>query len=151
MRQPVCTTQGDTRYDATANPYFIKCCVVCSTTLSHVIDYMESVVVYDISRRARGSTFILHSFIHSSMALQPFVGPWPLLQFRNLFYIDGRTPWKRDQPVAWTLPTHRTTQTQNKRTHTHTHTHTHTQRHPCLEWDSNTRPERLSERRQFMP
>jgi hypothetical protein len=24
-------------------------------------------------------------FIHSSMALQPFVGPWPLLQFRNLF------------------------------------------------------------------
>jgi hypothetical protein len=25
------------------------------------------------------------SFIHSSMALQPFVGPWPLLQFRNLF------------------------------------------------------------------
>jgi hypothetical protein len=25
------------------------------------------------------------SFIHSSMALQPFVGSWPLLQFRNLF------------------------------------------------------------------
>jgi hypothetical protein len=24
------------------------------------------------------------------MALQPFVGPWPLLQFRNLFYTDGR-------------------------------------------------------------
>jgi hypothetical protein len=23
--------------------------------------------------------------IHSSMALQPFVGPWPLLQFRNPF------------------------------------------------------------------
>jgi hypothetical protein len=27
------------------------------------------------------------------MALQPFVGPWHLLQFRNLFYTDGRTPW----------------------------------------------------------
>jgi hypothetical protein len=27
----------------------------------------------------------IHSFIHPSMALQPFVGPWPLLQFRNLF------------------------------------------------------------------
>jgi hypothetical protein len=27
---------------------------------------------------------IIH--FHSSMALQPFVGPWPLLQFRNLFY-----------------------------------------------------------------
>jgi hypothetical protein len=27
----------------------------------------------------------IHSFIHSSMDLQPFVGPWPLLQFRNIF------------------------------------------------------------------
>jgi hypothetical protein len=25
------------------------------------------------------------SFIHSSVALQPFVGPWPLFQFLNLF------------------------------------------------------------------
>jgi hypothetical protein len=25
-------------------------------------------------------------FIHSSMALQPFVGPWPLFQFRNPVY-----------------------------------------------------------------
>jgi hypothetical protein len=32
------------------------------------------------------------NFIHSSVALQPFVGPWPRLQFRNLFYTDGRTP-----------------------------------------------------------
>jgi hypothetical protein len=60
----------------------------------------------------------IHSFIHSSMALQPFVGPWPLLQFRNLFYTDGRTRWTSDQPVARPLPTHRTTQTQNKRTET---------------------------------
>jgi hypothetical protein len=52
------------------------------------------------------------------MALQPFVGPWPLLQFHNLFYTDGRTPWTSDQPVARPLPTHRTTQTQNKRTWT---------------------------------
>jgi hypothetical protein len=41
------------------------------------------------------------------MALQPFVGPWPLLQFRNLFYTVGRTPWTEDQPVARPLPTHR--------------------------------------------
>jgi hypothetical protein len=28
------------------------------------------------------------------MALQPFVGPWPLSQFRNLFFFtDGITPW----------------------------------------------------------
>jgi hypothetical protein len=54
------------------------------------------------------------------MALQPFVGLWPLLQFRNLFYTDGRTPWTGDQPVARPLPTQRTTQTQNKRIYKHT-------------------------------
>jgi hypothetical protein len=67
---------------------------------------------------------LFRSSIHSSMALQPFDGPWPLLQFRNLFYTDGMTPWTGDQPLARPLPTHRTTQTQNKRAH----------RHPCLEW-----------------
>jgi hypothetical protein len=61
------------------------------------------------------------SFIHPSMALQPFVGPWPLLQFRNHFYTDGRTPWTSDQPVARPLPIHRTAQTQNKYTHTDVH------------------------------
>jgi hypothetical protein len=35
-------------------------------------------------------------FIHSSVALQPLVGPWPLLQFRELSYTDGRTPWTSD-------------------------------------------------------
>jgi hypothetical protein len=83
----------------------------------------------------------MNSFIHSSMALQSFVGPWHLLQFRNLFYTDGRTPWTSDQPVARSLPTHRTTQTQKKGTH----------KHPCLEWVSNPRSKRSSERRQFMP
>jgi hypothetical protein len=38
-------------------------------------------------------------------------------------------------------PSHTTTQTQNKRT----------QKHPCLEWDSNPRSQRSSERRHFMP
>jgi hypothetical protein len=51
------------------------------------------------------------------MAPQPFVRPWPLLLFRNLFYTEGRTPWTGDQTVARLLPTHRITQTQNKRTH----------------------------------
>jgi hypothetical protein len=61
--------------------------------------------------------FIIHLHIHSSMALQPFVGLWPLLQFRYLFYTDGRTPWTSDQLVARPLPTHRTTKTQ-KNAHT---------------------------------
>jgi hypothetical protein len=74
------------------------------------------------------------------MALQPFIGPWPLVQFRNLFSTDGMTPLTGDQPVARLLPTHRTTETQNKRTH----------RHSCLEWDLNPRSQRSRERRQFM-
>jgi hypothetical protein len=77
----------------------------------------------------------IHSSNRSSTALQPFVGTWPLLQFRNLFYTDGRTPWTSDQPVARPLPTHRKTPTRNKRTH----------RHPCLEWDSNPRSQLSSE------
>jgi hypothetical protein len=48
-------------------------------------------------------------FIYSSMALQPFVGNWSFLQFRNLFYTDDRTPCMSDQPVARPLPTQRTT------------------------------------------
>jgi hypothetical protein len=52
------------------------------------------------------------SFIHSSMSVQPFVGPWPLFQFRNPKRV-GRTPRTGDQPVARPLPTHRTAQTQN--------------------------------------
>jgi hypothetical protein len=46
------------------------------------------------------------------MALQPFVGSWLLLQFRNPFYTDDRTPWTSDQSVARPLPTHGTTETQ---------------------------------------
>jgi hypothetical protein len=64
------------------------------------------------------------------MALQHFIGPWPLLQFLDPIHsrydsLDG------DQPVARPLFTHRTTQTQNKRTQ---------YRHPCLEWDSTHDP-----------
>jgi hypothetical protein len=44
-------------------------------------------------------------------------GPWPLLQFLNLYTV-GRTPWTGDRPVARPLPTHRATQTHNKHTQT---------------------------------
>jgi hypothetical protein len=80
-------------------------------------------------------------FIHSSIALQHFVGPWPLLQFLNLCYTDGRTPWTSDQPLSRPLPKYRTTETQNKPT----------RRHLCLELDSNPRSQCSSGRRQFMP
>jgi hypothetical protein len=47
------------------------------------------------------------------MALQPFVGPWPFLQFRNLFYTDGRTPWDK-----WTARRQAATYTQDNTTQT---------------------------------
>jgi hypothetical protein len=50
------------------------------------------------------------------MALQPFVGPWPLFFSSVILYIFRRTPPTRDQQVARPLPTYRTTQTQNKST-----------------------------------
>jgi hypothetical protein len=81
--------------------------------------------------------YIKHSFIIGTTV---FVGPWPLLQFPNLFYTDERTPWTSDQPVARPLPTHRTTQTK-KRTH----------KHPCLERDLNPRSQCSREGRQYMP
>jgi hypothetical protein len=51
------------------------------------------------------------------MALQPFVGPWPLFQFLDLYTV-GRTPWTENHPVSRPLLIHRTAQTQNKRTQT---------------------------------
>jgi hypothetical protein len=55
-----------------------------------------------------------------------------MLRFTSvcLFKIFGRTSWTSDQPVARSL--------------------SNTHRHSCLEWDSNPRSQRSSERRQFM-
>jgi hypothetical protein len=75
------------------------------------------------------------------MALQPLLGPDHFFSSVFIFYTDGRTPWTSYKTVTRPLPTHRTTQTHNEHIH----------RHPCLEWDSNPRSQRLSERRQSMP
>jgi hypothetical protein len=53
-----------------------------------------------------------------STALPAHSGPRPLIQFRNHFFTDGRTPCTSDQPAPRPLPTHTTTQTQKKRTYT---------------------------------
>jgi hypothetical protein len=52
------------------------------------------------------------------MALQPFVGPWSLLQFRNLFYTVGRTPWTSQHPLQGRY-LHTGQRIQNKRTDIH--------------------------------
>jgi hypothetical protein len=113
----------------------------CSLDSQDDLKWLVHETLWEVGFRCHPIKQSIAVSIHSSMALQTFVGPWPLLQFRNHFYTDGRTPRTSDQPVAVPLRTHRTTQTQNKRTH----------RHPCLEWDSNSRFQRSSERRQSMP
>jgi hypothetical protein len=80
--------------------------------------------------------FFTHSFVHSPMALQPFIVPWSLLQFHNLFYTVGRNPWTGDQPVARPVPTHRI----------NAHANIH-----VFEWDLSPRSQLSSERRQSMP
>jgi hypothetical protein len=72
-------------------------------------------------------------FIHQWL-YSPLLGPGLFFSFVIFFYKVGTTPWTSDQLVVRPLPTHRTTQTQKKRTH----------RHPCLEWDSNSRSQHSS-------
>jgi hypothetical protein len=50
------------------------------------------------------------------MALQPFVGPWPLLQFLDPIHIRYDSFNGGSACREASLPTHRTTQTQNKHT-----------------------------------
>jgi hypothetical protein len=47
----------------------------------------------------------------------PLLDPGRFFSFLILYTV-GNTPWTRDQPVAMSLPTYRTTQTHNKRTQT---------------------------------
>jgi hypothetical protein len=53
--------------------------VECNVVMNAFGKYLRRWVNY------RCCTVKFRSFIHSSVALQPFVGPWPLLQFRNHF------------------------------------------------------------------
>jgi hypothetical protein len=53
----------------------------------------------------RSSQGSLQITICLSMALQLFVGTWPLFSFLFLYTVGG-TPWTGDQPVARLLPAH---------------------------------------------
>jgi hypothetical protein len=75
---------------------------------------------------------------HLSMALQPFVGLSPLFSF--LIYTQSAGLLGR-----------RISQSKNLYLYTEQHRHRiSAHRHPCLEWDSNPRPQCSSGRRQFM-
>jgi hypothetical protein len=97
-----------------------------------------------ISTTTQFNNFPKYSSLHLLLLLwlySPLLGLDRFFSFLILCTV-GRTPWMGDQPVTRPLPAHRTTQTQNKRTR---------YRHTCLEWVSNSRSQRSSERRQFMP
>jgi hypothetical protein len=81
------------------NLYLHDCFYVWSYYLSSAVRYVEQYVLF---------------FKHSSMALQLFVGPWPLFQFRNPIY-------SRYHSLDRGPDRHRTTQTQ-----------INAHRHPCL-------------------
>jgi hypothetical protein len=79
----------------------------------------------------------IHSFLHSSMTLQTFLGPWPLFQFRDPIHsrqdsLDGGSA--RCKAVTYAEHKQRI----------------NAQRHPGLEWDSNPRSQCSSEGRQCM-
>jgi hypothetical protein len=71
------------------------------------------------------------------MALHSFVGPWPLLQFRNLFFFTQTVGHLRRMISP------------SQGCYLNAGQHAH--RHPCLDWDSNPRSQCSSRRRQFMP
>jgi hypothetical protein len=81
----------------------------------------------------RQDSELVSLFLFSNGSSSPFRAQAPY-SVPQSFFRDGRNPWMNDQPVASPPPKHRTTQTQNIRTH----------RHPCLEWNSNPRSQRLS-------
>jgi hypothetical protein len=65
-----------------------KLAAICEPTVYRKFGSLEISQPYMLSWPVTGIAFPFHS----SMALQPFVGPWPILQLRTLFYIDSRTP-----------------------------------------------------------
>jgi hypothetical protein len=73
-----------------------------------------SILCSSVSRDISISLIHSHSF---TRLYSPLLGTGRFFSFVNLCPVGG-TPWTGDQPVARSLPIHRTTQTQNKHTQT---------------------------------
>jgi hypothetical protein len=80
------------------------------TLIVIIKDYTETLFVF--LRNTLGERLLSFCL---SVALQPFVGLWPLFSFL-IFYIICRTPWTGDQSIAMLLPAYRGQHKQNKRT-----------------------------------
>jgi hypothetical protein len=101
------------------------------------------------------ATFLFHTFpsllfcdhplirryiIYLSMALQAFVGSWPLVKFLELFTQSVCLLGRGISP------------SQGRYLHTGQHKHRiNAHRHQCLKWDSKPRFQYARKRRQFMP
>jgi hypothetical protein len=96
--------------------------------ISHTLSVVQFLfTILHLILRSVHNSFI--SFIHSSMALQPFVGPWPLFSFVIFFTQTVVLLGRVNSP------------SQGRYLHTGQHKH----RHPSLEWDWNPRSQRSSE------
>jgi hypothetical protein len=80
-------------------------------------------IFLDVAQYLTRSRILDYYFIHQWL-YSPFVGPWPILQFRDLFtQTVGLLERVTSPSQDFYLYIQRTTQTQNKLTH----------KHPCLE------------------
>jgi hypothetical protein len=93
---------------------------------------------YIINTKFLGFIFnIFSALISFCLWLYSTCGRWPLFQFLTLIlYTVGRAPWTRDQLVSRSLPN------PNR---------INANRYPCLEWNSNPRPQCSSGWRRIMP
>jgi hypothetical protein len=104
-------------------PYSLRC-ICISISVSQNLIYLSIYL---------SSVYLVY------MALQSFVGPWPLFQFLNLHTL-GSTSWKRVSPLY------------GRYLYREHHKHRiNAHRHIFFEWDSNPWSQRSSERRQFTP
>jgi hypothetical protein len=88
------------------------------TNLGHML--MTAIFIFTEVRTIKSLSLCL------SMLLQPFVGPWPLIQFRNHF---SQTVGLLGRVIS---------PSQGRYLHTKQHKHRiNAHRHSCLEWDSN--------------
>jgi hypothetical protein len=102
--------------------------VMCSSKYRPGYIKIQTQFAGNLYRKVLFSVFPVAPTFELRASVKRFVS----LQFPNPKTV-GRTPWTGDQPVARPLPTNRI----------------NAHRHRCLEWDSNPRSQRSSERRQY--
>jgi hypothetical protein len=76
--------------------------------LLEVIDSIHMNMLYELTR----TEYRVNHYNSFQCFLQLIQGPGLLFSSVIILFTDGETPWMSDQPLARSLPTHRTTQTE---------------------------------------